>query len=365
MLLAELGLLGEGRRPQAVAQETGVSPPAPPARGGQVAVAAGGEIGEHVAVLVAHDRADRDGHDEVVAVAAVAFLAASVAAVAGAPVGMVDEGEQRGEVRRGLEVDAAAAAAVAAVGAALGDVRLPAERDRAGAAVAAFYVDLRLVDESRCHSDLTAVSSTTGRTGRARATASHPPWRRSTRGHSPPGSPERTSWWSALEHVPGARLDLVGELAGPPAGVAGEDADLGERHRDVDRVLVQVDRAESADEGCEAGRLGRLGELGPPDADGGVRLHRAPDEQAPGAMAARPPQPGTISSTGDRARPVEHDAERPVVSSWASRNTTLRKKLGSARVGEATSSEPLPGTPAIWPSGRQSSTGRTSTRRRP
>ena len=100
---------------------------------------------------MAHDRADRDGHDEIGAVATVALLAASMTAVPGASVRVVDEGKQRGEVRRGLEVDAAALAAVAPVRAPARDVGLPAERDCSGPPVATFDVDLGLVDESRRH----------------------------------------------------------------------------------------------------------------------------------------------------------------------------------------------------------------------
>ena len=57
VLLAELGLLGEGRRPQPVAQETGVSPPAPPARRSEVAVAASRSRSASTSPFaVAHDR---------------------------------------------------------------------------------------------------------------------------------------------------------------------------------------------------------------------------------------------------------------------------------------------------------------------
>src|SRR5205085_6237120 len=68
----------------------------------------------------------------------------------GAPtVGMVGEGDQGGHVAVGGQPDVAALAAVAAVGTAPVDVGLPAERDRAGAAVAAPQVDHRLVGEIR------------------------------------------------------------------------------------------------------------------------------------------------------------------------------------------------------------------------
>ncbi len=64
---------------------------------------------------------------------------------------VVAEGEQRRDVAVGDEHDVAAPAAVAAVGPALGDVRLAPERHRAGAAVAAADVHLDLVDEVARH----------------------------------------------------------------------------------------------------------------------------------------------------------------------------------------------------------------------
>ena len=76
------------------------------------------------------------------------FLPEPWVPLVGPAVGMVAEGEQRGHVAVGDQPDVAALAAVAAVGPALGHVRLAAERDAAGAAVAAPHVELALVDES-------------------------------------------------------------------------------------------------------------------------------------------------------------------------------------------------------------------------
>ena len=82
-LLADLALLGEGRRAEAVREEAGVAPaPAPAARGEQ-AVAGMGQVGEHGAVQGADDGAHGDRHDEVATVAAVAAAAAAVGAVLG------------------------------------------------------------------------------------------------------------------------------------------------------------------------------------------------------------------------------------------------------------------------------------------
>jgi hypothetical protein len=89
----------------------------------------------------------RDGYDKVFSVSPVALLAATVPAVAGAPMGMVDKRKQRGEIGRGLEIDASSLAAVSPVRAALGHVRLTTERDCPRAPIASLDVDLGLVDE--------------------------------------------------------------------------------------------------------------------------------------------------------------------------------------------------------------------------
>ena len=93
------------------------------------------------------DRALGHGDLEVVAAAAVEVLALAVDAVAGPPVGVVAERQQRGHVVVGDEPDVAALAAVAAVRAAHRHRTLAPERHAARAAVAAAHVELALVDE--------------------------------------------------------------------------------------------------------------------------------------------------------------------------------------------------------------------------
>ena len=122
-------------------------PPCPPAAARHRSPAWTRSASTAPVVVVAHDRALGHRHDGVVAAGAVALLALAVGAVAGAAVRVVAEGEQRRDVAVGDEPDVAAVAAVAAVGPALGDVGLAAERDGAGTAVAALDVEVALVDE--------------------------------------------------------------------------------------------------------------------------------------------------------------------------------------------------------------------------
>ena len=72
-LLAVLALLGERRRPARVRQEAGVAPAAPAAVGREPAVAVVHEVGEQLAVAIAHDGALGHVDDEVVAARAVAL----------------------------------------------------------------------------------------------------------------------------------------------------------------------------------------------------------------------------------------------------------------------------------------------------
>ena len=112
------------------------------------------EVGQEDAVLgVVDERAGRDGDDEVLAVLAVHLLAHGRLAALGVPVVLAGEIEEGVFVRVGEEDDAAAVAAVAAIGAALGDVLFAAERDAARAAVTGLYVDLGFVNK---HGVLTA-----------------------------------------------------------------------------------------------------------------------------------------------------------------------------------------------------------------
>ena len=142
-LLAVLALLGEARRPPGVGQEAGVAPARPGRRGRRGTSRRGGRgrrgpSPSRSRTIVPSGTATT----EVDAGAAGALVARAVGAGGGPAVGVVAEGEQRGDVAVGPEPDVAALAAVAAVGAALRDVGLPPERDRAGAAVATAQVDL-------------------------------------------------------------------------------------------------------------------------------------------------------------------------------------------------------------------------------
>ena len=87
---------------------------------------------------------------EVLAAGAVAVGALAVRAALGVVVALVVVVEERGQGGIGLEPDAAAVAAVAAVGTAARHVLLAAEADAAGAPVAALDEDLDLVDEHAC-----------------------------------------------------------------------------------------------------------------------------------------------------------------------------------------------------------------------
>ncbi len=148
-LLAVLALLGEARRAARVRRGTarcrgrpGRRAPRASGRRGRTRSASTSSSG-----AVDH-RALGNVDDQVVAAHAVLLLAGAVRARTGLAVRMVAEREQRRDVAVGLQPDVAAPAAVAAVGTATRHVRLPPERDAAGAAVAAFHVALRHVDEA-------------------------------------------------------------------------------------------------------------------------------------------------------------------------------------------------------------------------
>ena len=90
----------------------------------------------------------------------------------GAAVRVVAEGEQRRDVAVGDEPDVAAVAAVASVGAALGHVRLPAERDAARAAVTALDVQM-CISSTKPATQPGYVAYFTSRTGSPAIDASH------------------------------------------------------------------------------------------------------------------------------------------------------------------------------------------------
>ena len=108
-----------------------------------------GEIGDEFAgVGVGDHRAHGHAQDDVVGAAAVLVGAVAVLAVLRAMNARVAVLDQRVDVAIGHGEDAAAATAVAAVGAAARHVLLAAERCRTVAAVAGDDVDVDFVDES-------------------------------------------------------------------------------------------------------------------------------------------------------------------------------------------------------------------------
>ena len=129
-LLAVLALLGEARRPARVRQEPRVAAPALAAARREPRVAVVQEVGEQLAVHRADDGSLGDVDDEIGAALAVQLLALAVRSRPRLAVRVVAEREQRGDVAVGPQPDVAAAPAVAAVGPALGHVRLAPERRR-------------------------------------------------------------------------------------------------------------------------------------------------------------------------------------------------------------------------------------------
>ena len=147
-LLALLALLGERRRPSPVGQEPGVAPPAPPALGGQVAVAGVDQVGQHLAVLGTDDGPRRAPGPR---------RPRRVRPWRPLPLPWVPSVARRNGWSRKASSDATLWSAtsqtsppepaVAAVGATPGDVRLAPEGDRPGPAVARLGVQVCLVDE--------------------------------------------------------------------------------------------------------------------------------------------------------------------------------------------------------------------------
>ncbi len=147
-LLAVLTLLGERGSPPPVGQEPGVAPTPLPRLGRLPAVAVVAEVGQRRAGgVVEHHRSDRNLHLEIAPPGPVAVGPPAVGAVVGLAMGMITKRQQRGDVAIGDQPDRAAVTAVTAVGAAPGDVGLPAERHTARAAVTGLHVDVALVDE--------------------------------------------------------------------------------------------------------------------------------------------------------------------------------------------------------------------------
>ena len=140
--LGEPGRLADGRL------EARVAPPAAAAARDRDLLARADEV-EARPVPARHLRAGRHGHDERVAVAAVALGALAVPAPLGAEVDAAPEALEVAQVVVAAQEDVAAAAAVAAVRAALGHVRLAPEREGAVAARAGAHLDPGAVVEHR------------------------------------------------------------------------------------------------------------------------------------------------------------------------------------------------------------------------
>ena len=153
VLEGRLALLGEGRGPAHGGHEVDVALAARAAGAHDDALAGAREVGHLVerlhglGVELGHDRAAGNAQHEVLAVLAVTPGALTVRAALGAEVVLEAIVDERGELGVALQHDVAAAAAVASVGATLGDERLTAERHAAGAAVATLDVDARDVGE--------------------------------------------------------------------------------------------------------------------------------------------------------------------------------------------------------------------------
>src|SRR5690606_26800225 len=147
-MLALLSGGGLARRPVRARLEAQVAPAALATAREQRRLAVLDEIGDQLAgVLVEHLRAHRHAQADVLAGGAVLIGTASALAVAREELALVPVVDERVDVAVGHCPDAAAAPAVAAVGAAARNVLLPTERHRAGTAVAAGHLDARFVDE--------------------------------------------------------------------------------------------------------------------------------------------------------------------------------------------------------------------------
>ena len=145
-LLAREAALGEPRRLPHGAGELLVAAPAGAAGGDRDLLAGAHEVVAR-AVPLGDLGAGRHAHDHRRAVGAVALGALAVAAAVGPVVGAALEGLQVAQRVVAAQHDVAAAAAVAAVGAALGDVRLAAEGEAAVAAPARAHLDACPVGE--------------------------------------------------------------------------------------------------------------------------------------------------------------------------------------------------------------------------
>ena len=145
-LLARRSRFGLARRPVGRRREVDVAAPALAALGDDEALAVGAQIADQRAGrLVEHLRPGRHAQHDVLAAAPVLVLVGARGCPGGAGNSLlVAEVEQRRQPLVDDQHDAAAVAAVAARGAALGDELLAPEGDRAVAAVAGLHADRRL-----------------------------------------------------------------------------------------------------------------------------------------------------------------------------------------------------------------------------
>jgi hypothetical protein len=128
--------------------EAGVAASAASAFGRDPLLAVLGEIEELFAgFVVENDRADRDLHDEVFAIAAGAVRAFAVAAALGRVFGIEAEVKERVAVDGRDDDNVAATAAIAARWAAARHVFFAAEGEAAVAAVAGFYRNSYFIDK--------------------------------------------------------------------------------------------------------------------------------------------------------------------------------------------------------------------------
>ena len=174
VLEGRLALLGEGRRPAHGGDEVDVAAASDAAGGDDHALARLGEVGDliqgglRLGVELAHDGAERHPEHEILPVLAVATGPLTVRALLGPEVVLVTVVDEGGELRVGLDDDVAAAAAVTAVGSALGHECLATERHAASAAVTATDVDVGKVCEGIQGSLLEHASGAQVRWGRRR-----------------------------------------------------------------------------------------------------------------------------------------------------------------------------------------------------
>ena len=145
-LLAGEPHLGEPRHLARRADEAGVAAPAAAAAREANPRVRMGQVGDQI-VPVEHLRADRDADLDVLAVRAVLAGAAAVASLRRGDQLAALERDEVAQIPVGDRDHVAAVAAVAAVGAALRDVLLPPERERAVAAAAGLHLELRAVGE--------------------------------------------------------------------------------------------------------------------------------------------------------------------------------------------------------------------------